>query len=114
MAARAIQQAVLGNWGLSLAWLAALLAASALVLYLWQFVLERRLSTPEVGGAARPRQRIEKVAKPVPGLQVTGANWWERFIPPQVLAITSKDLKYFWRDPHLKVLLFQPIIYIGV
>jgi len=114
MAARAIQQAVLGNWGLSLAWLAALLAASALVLYLWQFVLERSLSTPEVGGAARPRQRIEKAAKPVPGLRVAGVQWWERFIPPQVLAITGKELKYFWRDPQLKVLLFQPLIYIGV
>jgi ABC-2 type transport system permease protein len=114
MAARAIQQAILGNWGLSLAWLAALLAASALVLYLWQFVLERSLSTPEVGGAARPRQRIEKAANFVPGLQVTGVQWWERFIPPQVLAITGKELKYFWRDPQLKVLLFQPLIYIGV
>ncbi len=114
MAARAIQQAVLGNWGLCLAWLAALLAASALVLYLWQFVLERSLSTPEVGGAARPRQRIEKAAKSVPGLQVAGVQWWERFIPPQVLAITGKELKYFWRDPQLKVLLFQPLIYIGV
>jgi len=114
MAARAIQQAVLGNWGLSLAWLAALLAASALVLYLWQFVLERSLSTPEVGGAVRPRQRIEKAAKSVPGLRVGGVQWWERFIPPQVLAITGKELKYFWRDPQLKVLLFQPLIYIGV
>jgi ABC-2 type transport system permease protein len=114
MAARAIQQAVSGNWGLSFAWLAALLVVSALVLYLWQFILERSLSTPEVGGAVRPRQRIEKAAKSVPGLQVAGASWWERYIPPQVLAITGKELKYFWRDPQLKVLLFQPLIYIGV
>src|SRR6266496_4301099 len=114
MAARAIQQAVLGNWGLSFAWLAVLLVVSALVLYLWQFVLERSLSTPEVGGTVRPRQRIEKAAKSISGLQVAGANWWERYIPPQVLAITGKELKYFWRDPQLKVLLFQPLIYIGV
>src|SRR5947209_13992667 len=45
MTARAIQQAAIGNWGASLAWLAASLLASILVLYLWAYVLERSLST---------------------------------------------------------------------
>src|ERR1700730_9556239 len=56
MTARAIQQAVLRNWGASIAWLIVSLLTSVLVLYLWAYVLERSLSTPEVGGAVRTRR----------------------------------------------------------
>jgi hypothetical protein len=31
-----------------------------------------------------------------------------------VRAIASKELKYFWRDPQLKALLFQSVIYMGI
>src|SRR5437773_5715702 len=57
MTASAIQQASLGNWGASFAWLGVSLVTAVLILYLWARVLERSLSTPEVGGAVRVRQR---------------------------------------------------------
>src|SRR5690242_5509183 len=56
-AASAIKQAVLGNWGLSFAQLALLLALSIVFLYLWQLVLERSLSASETGASARVRNR---------------------------------------------------------
>jgi hypothetical protein len=112
MTARAIQQAVLGNWGASIAWLVVSLLASVLVLYLWAYVLERSLSTPEVGGAVRTRRhraaRGVEVA-PVPEAQTTGGSIWQRISSTQTFAITVKDLKYFWRDPQLKAQLLSSL-----
>src|SRR5437588_1752570 len=105
MTARAIQQAVLGNWGASIAWLIASLLASVLVLYLWAYVLERSLSTPEVGGAVRTRRHRaarEVEATPLPQAQTAVGSIWQRIGSTQTFAITVKDLKYFWRDPQLK------------
>jgi len=104
MTARAIQQAVLGNWAASIAWLIVSLLASVLVLYLWAYVLERSLSTPEVGGAVRTRRHraVREVgAAPVPPAQTAGGSIWQRISSTQTFAITVKDLKYFWRDPQL-------------
>lgn len=116
-AARSIQEAYLGNWGMSFALLGLLLVTSVVALYLWQVVLERSLSTPEVGGSARAkRQRKERVVSPVaPTIaQPAGASLLDRFLSPQVTAIARKDLLYFWRDPQLKAMLFQSIIYVAV
>ena len=114
LAARSIQQAVVGNWGASLAALGLLLVISAVVLYLWQVVLERSLSTPEVGGTARRRHRRQQAAVAVADAQTVGTSLWGRLISPQVLAIAGKDLKYFWRDPQLKAMMFQSIIYVAI
>ena len=118
-AARAIQQAVLGNWGASLASLGLLLVVSVALLYLWQAVLQRSLSASEVGGSARTRnQRRQRVAaSPVGAINrapAMGASLWDRLLPPQVTAIAVKELKYFWRDPQLKALLFQSVVYVAV
>ena len=120
-AARAIQQAVLGNWGASLASLGLLLVVSVALLYLWQAVLQRSLSASEVGGSARTRnQRRQRVAvSPVDAGAINraptvGASLWDRLLPPQVTAIAVKELKYFWRDPQLKALLFQSVVYVAV
>ena len=118
-AARAIQQAVLGNWGASLASLGLLLVVSVALLYLWQAVLQRSLSASEVGGSARTRnQRRQQVAvSPVGAINrapAMGANLWDRLLPPQVTAIAVKEMKYFWRDPQLKALLFQSVVYVAV
>jgi ABC-2 type transport system permease protein len=114
LAARSVQQAALGNWGASFAALGLLLVVTAVVLYLWEVVLERSLSTPEVGGTARRRHhRQQAVATPV-SAQPSATRIWERLISPQVLAITNKDLKYFWRDPQLKAMMFQSIIYVAI
>src|SRR5437588_5677002 len=113
MTARAIQQALLGNWGISFVWLAVSVVVSVLVLYLWAIVLERSLSTPEVGGAVRTRRRkavgvplvsAQVEATTVAQVQPAAGNLWQRLGSSQIFAISSKELKYFWRDPQLKAL----------
>ena len=119
VAARSILLAIQGNWGASLAWLGVLLVVGLLVLYLWQIVLERSLSRPEVSGSPRVRAQRRKP----PGIPAgsagarpadTSESIWGRILSPQVTAITRKDLKYFWRDPQLKAMMFQPVIYVAI
>jgi hypothetical protein len=114
MTASAIQQASLGNWGASFAWLGVSLIVAVLVLYLWARVLERSLSTPEVGGAVRARQRkatrtvavgAANVARP----RVASGGILERVGFTQVFAIAVKEWKYFWRDPQLKTTLLSSL-----
>src|SRR5258708_2957787 len=62
VAARSILMAIQGNWGASLAWLGLLLVITVVVLYLWQLVLERSLSSPEVSCSARVRNRRRQQA----------------------------------------------------
>jgi ABC-2 type transport system permease protein len=115
LAARSITQAVQGNWGASIAMLGLLLLTSVLTLYLWQFVLQRSLSASEVGGSARVRnRRRQQTAVVAAGVQPTSTSIWGRIIPPQVSALTLKELKYFWRDPQLKAMMFQSVIYVAI
>ena len=115
MTASAIQQASLGNWGASFAWLGVSLVTAVLVLYLWARVLERSLSTPEVGGAVRVRQRKASraatvgVAATATRPQVAGGGILERIGFTQVFVIAIKEWKYFWRDPQLKAMLLSSL-----
>ena len=111
MAARAVQQASLGNWGLSFAWLAALFVVTGAVLYLWQMVVERGLTSTEGGSASTVRRR--HVVAPAHA-QAASAGIWERILPAQVRAIALKDLKYYRRDPQLLGLLSQSLVTVGV
>ncbi len=124
-AATAIKQAVLGNWGLSLGALGLLFALSIVFLYLWQLVLERSLSASETGGSARVRKQRKSQATPGVGTHIIVSSpasaptasttaLLNRLISPQVRAIAAKELKYFWRDPQLKAMLFQSVIYLGI
>ena len=132
-AATAIKQAVLGNWGLSLGALVLLLALSIVFLYLWQLVLEHSLSASETGGSARARNQRKAQAAPhadvgtrfiasasspasasAPSPASSSTGLLNRLISPQVRAIAGKELKYFWRDPQLKAMLFQSVIYLGI
>jgi len=121
MTAQAIQQAALGNWGMSLLWLVFSLAASVLVLYLWARVLERSLSTPEVGGAVRTRR--SKAAKhaeaeALPAAQArtprASGSLQQRLGASQTFAITIKEWKYFWRDPQLKAVMLSSLYIVVV
>jgi ABC-2 type transport system permease protein len=115
LAARSITQAVQGNWGASIATLGLLLLTSVLTLYLWQFVLQRSLSASEVGGSARVRnRRRQQTAVVAAGVQPASMSIWGRIIPPQVSALALKELKYFWRDPQLKAMMFQSVIYVAI
>ncbi len=122
-AATAIKQAMLGNWGLSLGALGLLLALSIVFLYLWQLVLEHSLSASETGGSARARNQRKQQTAPGVGTRLIASSpasassttgILNRLISPQVRAIASKELKYFWRDPQLKAMLFQAVIYLGI
>jgi ABC-2 type transport system permease protein len=112
MAARVIQQAYIGNWTASFAWLGALLLVSLLALYLWQTVVERALSNPESGelpGMARRRGRAPSVEISGPSA-ASQPGIWQRLLAPQVMALTIKDLKYFRRDPQLQAMLLQSVM----
>ncbi len=122
-AARAIQQAALGNWAASFASLGALALCSFVLLYLWQIVLQRSLTAAETGGSARLRQqrpasvpRRERVKTPnmTATSQGGAAGLLGTLLPQQVRSVAKKDLIYFWRDPQLKALLFQSVVYIAV
>ncbi|HYX51572.1 MAG TPA: hypothetical protein VE843_17625, partial [Ktedonobacteraceae bacterium] len=115
LAASSITQAGQGNWGASIASLALLLVTSVLTLYLWQFVLQRSLSASEVGSSARARTKRRQQATVVtPTVQPAVVSIWDRLLPPQVTALTVKELKYFWRDPQLKATIFQSVIYVAI
>jgi ABC-2 type transport system permease protein len=114
LAASSITQAVQGNWGASLTALALLLVTGALTLYLWQFVLQRSLSASEVGAARVRGRHRQQTAVVTTAVQPASASIWERFLPPQISALAIKELKYFWRDPQLKAMMFQSVIYVAI
>lgn len=116
MTARAIQQAAVGNWSIAFAWLLVSLVAAIVVLYLWQLVLERSLRSPESGGAVRTRRRraTREVGAVVPVRSLAGTTARTNASLEQLLAITRKEFIYYWRDPQLKAMLFQSVIYIAI
>ncbi len=119
MAARTVQQAYLGNWLASFAWLGISVVLAFVVLYLWQLIVERSLSAPETGGAARVRRRAERsqatVVLPLSaGAAPVAAPAWQHLLAPQTLAVTVKELKYFRRDPQFQALLLQSVVYIVI
>jgi ABC-2 type transport system permease protein len=118
MAARAIQQAALGNWEASFVWLLVLAAISLLALYLWLRTVERALASPEVGGSLRVRRRHVEQAYPVTSSAAEGAapssEVMSRLVAPQVLAIARKDLKYYRRDPQYLRVTVMPLLYVFV
>jgi hypothetical protein len=120
MAARAIQQAYVGQWGMSFVWLVALAVISVVVIFLWQLVVSRALTAPEVGGSVGARRRRPKQATSVGAMvpntpAIAAPSVTKRsLIPPQVLAITAKELKYYRRDPQYARLILLPLAYVLV
>jgi hypothetical protein len=127
VAASSVRMALEGNWAASIALLGLLLVIGGMALYLWQLVLERSMSASESGAARRRRPRGALVAL------TTSAAQHARFrqaasvrvptaaveIGPlkaglfeQLQALVRKELIYFWRDPLLKVRIFQSLFYI--
>lgn len=115
--ASVVQDAFTGNWGLGIVWLAVSIVAAIVVLYLWSQVLEHSLYTPEVGGTARARTRrvrAQSVTGEQTALASTTAGTRRGFLSSQTITITIKEWKYFWRDPQLKAMLFQSVIYVAI
>ncbi len=118
MAARAIQQATVGNWGVGFIWLVTLALISIMVLYLWQLLVAHSLTTAESGGTVRStrQRRVSSAlvsASIMPGMQ-TQTGLLGKLLPDQVLTLVRKDMKYLWRDPQLKAMLLQSFMSIGV
>lgn len=110
MAARAIQQASLGHWGISFIWLFALLIITVIVLYCWQMVVENGLSASESGSGGRVRKRREHHVIASNGSLQRGATLQTtteatgvlaRIRSSQAFTIAMKDIKYYRRDPQL-------------
>ncbi len=114
MAARAIQQTSIGHWGMGFSWLGGLLVADFVVLYLWQLVVERGLTTSESGGTLRIGRRKAKqsVAATTPEARLPMVGTQKRIFPAQASAIMLKDVKYLWRDPQLNANFIRSLLYI--
>ncbi|WP_376796221.1 hypothetical protein [Thermogemmatispora sp.] len=122
--AHAIEAATVGNWLACLGWLLLALALTFMMLYLWQRVMVRIITQPEVGGERQVRRPLERARTPVsrpaalgalaapgPVQAQVGAPWFSRFISPQTLALTIKELRYFRRDPQLLGQLIMPLVF---
>ncbi|GAC1643632.1 MAG: hypothetical protein NVS4B12_08080 [Ktedonobacteraceae bacterium] len=111
MAARAIQRAASGDWGISFVWLGGLLATTVLVLYLWQLVVERGLTASESGSSSVRRRRTQQTLTPVAATSALASTGLvERIVASQFFSIAVKDIKYYRRDPQLLRLIFQSFI----
>lgn len=121
MAARAIQQAYIGNWGISFVWLLALALVSMVLLYLWQLIVENGLSSASSEGSVRTRRRRTTRSAQAIGVgtdiasasssqtSVPRMGWLERILASQAFTIAIKDVKYFRRDPQLQAVLVSSI-----
>lgn len=114
--ASVVQNAFTGNWGVALVWFAVSIIAAIVVLYLWSQVLEHSLNTPEIGGAVRTRTRRVQAQRTTIDQALVPASSSARqgFLSSQTITIALKEWKYFWRDPQLKAMLFQSVIYVAI
>lgn len=108
MVARSIQLATNGNWLMAWLWFAVVLIICVLVLALWLFLLEHSLVTPEAGGTATISAQAPRRTGGEQAIWRTALG--ERLVPQHIRALAVKDLTYYWRDPQLKVLLFQFVV----
>ncbi|HEV7129342.1 MAG TPA: hypothetical protein VGN32_18050 [Ktedonobacterales bacterium] len=124
MAARAIEQAAVGQYGTALLWLAGLAALVPVLLWVWALVLDRSITTAETAGAAPGRRGRSRVAQAPAGVGGASAVTTRGAVPvatpaavsrarggisPAALAIAQKDLRYLWRDPQLKASLLSAL-----
>lgn len=144
VAAGVLRAASQGNWGGSFAQLGLLLVICALALYLWQLVLERSMSSSEVGASRRTRQRRQasdlatasqavsaapaalptrsaprSPVVPAGAVRATSAaavasDPLKAGLSDQLQALVKKELICFWRDPLLKARIVQSLIYLAI
>jgi ABC-2 type transport system permease protein len=112
MAARAIQQANDGNWGLSFIWLFALAIITLCFLFFWQMIVERGLTTAESNGSAKTKRqrKTATAAETIAEADAASNTLIARLLPVPIRAMLVKDLKYFWRDPQIKAIFIQSLV----
>jgi len=138
VAATAIRAASQGNWAISFAMVGLLLVIAGVAMYLWQIVLERSMAASETGASRRKKQSLAGVSSARPAFatqtasiassgthaQTAGARpvvaekadqrTSNAKLSEQLQGLLKKELLYFWRDPQLKVRLFQIVIYVVI
>ncbi len=122
MVGRAIIAINAGNWAVSGAWLAALVASAYLIIWAWSAVLTRALATPEDGAGASRRRRARATAAAIaapsaPAIAApTAASAPDRpsLIPAPALALMQKDLRYYWRDVTYKRAFLGSLYVVGI
>lgn len=118
MAGRAVAAIVRGDVLGALGWTAALAITIIPVMWAWSAILERGLASPEQAAtSARSRRRAGRrqpaTVTPVADLPV--AVGVERsLIPVPALAIATKELRYYWRDPQYKRVFLSSLYLIGI
>jgi ABC-2 type transport system permease protein len=113
VAATAIRAASQGNWTTSFALFGLLLVIAVIAIYLWQVVLERSMAASETGASRRKKQRQPAVARPVVVERVDQRTSQTR-LGEQLQGLLKKELLCFWRDPQLKIRIFQIAIYVVI
>jgi hypothetical protein len=102
MAAQAIREAALGNWGLSLLWSVILLVISVLFFVCWVLLVQQAMVGADSGaltGKTTKRRAQVDVAESKSGV-----------FSGQIGALILKDLRYFRREPSMTLLLVQSIL----
>lgn len=114
-AARAIERADVGEWGMSLLWLGYSIGLLIIVAWLWS-KLTTRLVTGQgfvFGGFISEKKEDAKKAKRTR----TDRNWLS-FLPPDLAQLTLKELKLGWRTPQRRVgyiiIILMPVIMGGM
>jgi|SRR5579875_7797 len=91
VAASAIRSATQGNWAMSFLMLALLLVICALVLYLWQLVLERSMSASESSASRRARQP-RQTGTAVPAVAAQAATLAPSTLPAAAAAPVARPV----------------------
>ncbi len=104
-AARAIEQASIGEWGLSLLWLTYALLWVIVLAWVWWRVLQRIVTGEGFiinfpVGTAKPEKKVAAAVRP------------DRFgwLPADIWQMALKELKTIWRTPQRRVGLIQSLV----
>lgn len=112
-AARAIERASVGEWGMALLWLVYLSVWLVVVAWLWSR-LTTRLVTGQgfVLGKPAIEKKVEKVERKAPGRDILA------FLPTDLAQLLIKELKLSWRTPQRRVaylqIILMPVIMSGI
>lgn len=140
VAASSLRAAIQGNWGMSFAMFGLLVVICAVALYLWQLVLERSMSASESGASRKSKRRGQAGYQATAPAQASAISVTPASTRPaveharsdvraaspardetdplkanlleQLQALVKKELVCFWRDPQLKIRIFQSLFYV--
>ncbi|NJN55670.1 MAG: hypothetical protein HC804_13515 [Anaerolineae bacterium] len=111
--AKAIEQAVNGDWLLSIFWLLYSFAWLVLVIWVWYKLLVRLTTGEGYLLFTRPRQEERQKAQKSERRETNWLGW----LPDELAMLVSKEFKSIWRIPQRRVGIiqgiFMPIFFMG-